>query len=246
MGRELLGVDAESSGPWMTIRIAVIGRLSRRDARHMYGELGHDVLGVDVDGAGSRSCKLAGAVLRAGTEALRRSIAAGRLGFTSSFEEAAGLPTHFIAVGTPPARRIRSRHTIYRRRDRDVGAAVDRTNGDLRQIHSAGGHRKASPGSCARTGSCRRRGRGVGTPNSCAGLRGARHAASGSTSCSASTAATAGRRVAHHLRSTHRREHPIHRYWPAAVSPGVGECVSSDEDLIHQRHGEVCGPRAPT
>ncbi|MGY4650247.1 UDP-glucose dehydrogenase family protein [Mycobacterium sp. URHB0021] len=92
----------------MTIRIAVYGTgyLGATQATCM-AELGHDVLGVDVDVA-----KLA--KLEAGEvpffepaleEALRRNIAAGRLRFTSSFEEAAGFAqAHFIAVGTPQKR----------------------------------------------------------------------------------------------------------------------------------------------
>jgi UDPglucose 6-dehydrogenase len=70
-------------------------------------ELGHDVLGVDVDVA-----KLA--KLEAGElpcyepeleQALQRNIAAGRLRFTSSFEEAAAsAEAHFVAVGTPQKR----------------------------------------------------------------------------------------------------------------------------------------------
>jgi len=92
----------------MTIRIAVYGTgyLGATHATCM-AELGHDVLGVDVDVA-----KLA--KLEAGEvpffepaleEALQRNIAAGRLRFTSSFDEAAGFAqAHFIAVGTPQKR----------------------------------------------------------------------------------------------------------------------------------------------
>ncbi|MDM7490514.1 UDP-glucose/GDP-mannose dehydrogenase family protein [Rhodococcus sp. CSLK01-03] len=67
-------------------------------------ELGHEVLGVDVDKA-----KLA--KLEAGEvpfyepgleEVLRRNVDAGRLRFTSSYEEAAAFAdAHFIGVGTP-------------------------------------------------------------------------------------------------------------------------------------------------
>ncbi|PTR23460.1 UDPglucose 6-dehydrogenase [Rhodococcus sp. OK519] len=67
-------------------------------------ELGHEVLGVDVDPA-----KLA--KLEAGEvpfyepgleEVLRRNIDAGRLQFTSSYEEAAAFAdVHFLGVGTP-------------------------------------------------------------------------------------------------------------------------------------------------
>lgn len=92
----------------MTIHIAVYGT-GYLGATHATGmaELGHDVLGVDVDEA-----KLA--KLDAGQvpffepeleEALQRNVRAGRLRFTSSFEQAATFAdAHFIAVGTPQKR----------------------------------------------------------------------------------------------------------------------------------------------
>jgi UDPglucose 6-dehydrogenase len=92
----------------MTVRIAVYGT-GYLGATHATGmaELGHDVLGVDVDVA-----KLA--KLEAGEvpfyepeleEALQRNITAGRLRFASSFEEAATFAdAHFVAVGTPQKR----------------------------------------------------------------------------------------------------------------------------------------------
>ena len=92
----------------MPVRIAVYGT-GYLGATHATGmaELGHDVLGVDVDVA-----KLA--KLEAGEvpfyepeleEALQRNIAAGRLRFASSFEEAATFAdAHFVAVGTPQKR----------------------------------------------------------------------------------------------------------------------------------------------
>ena len=144
----------------MTIRIAVYGT-GYLGATHATGmaELGHDVLGVDVDVA-----KLA--KLEAGEvpffepeleEALQRNIAAGKLRFTSSFEQAAAFAdAHFIAVGTPQKRgEFAADMQVYRRRHRDLGAAVDRTDGDLRQIHGARGHREATQGSCARAGARR-------------------------------------------------------------------------------------------
>ncbi|WAM16829.1 UDP-glucose dehydrogenase family protein [Rhodococcus sp. JS3073] len=89
----------------MTTRIAVFGTgyLGATHAACM-AELGHDVLGVDVDPA-----KLA--KLESGEvpfyepgleEVLQRNIAAGRLRFTSSYEEAAAFAdVHFLGVGTP-------------------------------------------------------------------------------------------------------------------------------------------------
>ncbi|MDH6280509.1 UDP-glucose dehydrogenase family protein [Prescottella agglutinans] len=67
-------------------------------------ELGHQVLGVDVDE--SKLAKLAAGEVpfyEPGLdEVLQRNIAAGRLRFTSSYEEAAEFADiHFIGVGTP-------------------------------------------------------------------------------------------------------------------------------------------------
>jgi len=69
-----------------------------------YAELGYEVLGFDVDEA-----KIAG--LAAGVvpfhepgldELLRRNIAAGRLRFSTDYQEAAEFgDVHFICVGTP-------------------------------------------------------------------------------------------------------------------------------------------------
>ncbi|ORL28707.1 UDP-glucose 6-dehydrogenase [Prescottella equi] len=89
----------------MPLRISVFGTgyLGATHAACM-AELGHEVLGVDVDPA-----KLA--KLEAGEvpfyepgleEVLRRNIAAGRLRFTASYEEAATFAdVHFLGVGTP-------------------------------------------------------------------------------------------------------------------------------------------------
>ncbi len=67
-------------------------------------ELGHEVLGVDVDP--DKLAKLeAGEVpfYEPGLEdLLQRNLASGRLRFTSSYEEAASFATvHFLGVGTP-------------------------------------------------------------------------------------------------------------------------------------------------
>ena len=67
-------------------------------------ELGHSVLGVDIDEA--KLAKLAGGELpffEPGLpEVLRRNIKAGRLRFTTSYQEAADFAdVHFVAVGTP-------------------------------------------------------------------------------------------------------------------------------------------------
>lgn len=92
----------------MSIRMAVFGTgyLGATHAACM-AELGHEVLGVDVDVE-----KIAR--LRAGevpfyepglTELLQRNIENGRLAFTTSYEEAAEFgDVHFLGVGTPQRR----------------------------------------------------------------------------------------------------------------------------------------------
>ena len=86
-------------------RIAVFGTgyLGATHAACM-AELGHDVLGVDID-AGKLAKLAAGEVpfyepgLR---DVLKRNVDSGRLRFTSSYEEAAEFANvHFIAVATP-------------------------------------------------------------------------------------------------------------------------------------------------
>ncbi|PVY26698.1 UDP-glucose dehydrogenase family protein [Williamsia muralis] len=90
------------------MRISVLGTgyLGATHAACM-AELGHDVIGVDVDTA-----KIA--LLQAGElpfyepglrEVLRRNIGSGRLRFTASIQEAAEFANiHFLAVGTPQKR----------------------------------------------------------------------------------------------------------------------------------------------
>ncbi|OUS95123.1 UDP-glucose/GDP-mannose dehydrogenase family protein [Rhodococcus sp. NCIMB 12038] len=87
------------------MRIAVFGAgyLGATHAACM-AELGHDVMGVDVDAA--KLAKLsAGEVpfYEPGLEdVLRRNVAAGRLRFTSSYEHAAAFAAvYFVGVGTP-------------------------------------------------------------------------------------------------------------------------------------------------
>ncbi|RVW09328.1 UDP-glucose/GDP-mannose dehydrogenase family protein [Prescottella agglutinans] len=89
----------------MSASVAVFGTgyLGATHAACM-AELGHQVLGVDVDE--SKLAKLAAGEVpfyEPGLdEVLQRNIAAGRLRFTSSYEEAAEFADiHFIGVGTP-------------------------------------------------------------------------------------------------------------------------------------------------
>ncbi|PCK24044.1 UDP-glucose dehydrogenase family protein [Rhodococcus qingshengii] len=89
----------------MSVRIAVFG-LGYLGATHALcmAELGHDVVGVDVDAA-----KVA--MLQSGQlpfyepglgDVLERNLAAGRLRFTTSYADAAQFArVHFLAVGTP-------------------------------------------------------------------------------------------------------------------------------------------------
>jgi UDPglucose 6-dehydrogenase len=91
----------------MTLRLSVIGTgyLGATHAACM-AELGYEVIGVDID-----PTKVA--ILQSGTvpfyepgldEVLARNIAAGRLRFTTSLEEAGTFASiHFICVGTPQA-----------------------------------------------------------------------------------------------------------------------------------------------
>jgi UDPglucose 6-dehydrogenase len=92
----------------MGLRIAVFGTgyLGATHAACM-AELGHDVLGVDVDTV--KLAKLAAGVApfyEPGLdEVVKNNVDAGRLQFTSSYEEAAEFANlHFIAVATPQKR----------------------------------------------------------------------------------------------------------------------------------------------
>jgi UDPglucose 6-dehydrogenase len=89
------------------VKISVIGcgYLGAVHAASM-AELGHDVVGIDVDAA-----KIA--MLTAATapfyepgfeELLGRSLASGRLRFSSRMADAAGAQVHFLCVGTPQKR----------------------------------------------------------------------------------------------------------------------------------------------
>ncbi|SIR69729.1 UDP-glucose dehydrogenase family protein [Williamsia sterculiae] len=90
----------------MRLTVLGTGYLGATHAACM-AELGHEVLGVDVDAA-----KLA--KLQAGEvpfyepgleEIVQRNLSAGRLRFTSSYQEAADFAdVHFLAVGTPQKR----------------------------------------------------------------------------------------------------------------------------------------------
>ncbi|MGW5321818.1 UDP-glucose dehydrogenase family protein [Rhodococcus pyridinivorans] len=89
----------------MTCRISVlgVGYLGATHAACM-AELGHEVMGVDTDPA--KLSKLAAGEVPFYepelSEILQKNISAGRLTFTSSYDDAAAFAdVHFIAVGTP-------------------------------------------------------------------------------------------------------------------------------------------------
>ncbi|WP_032406134.1 UDP-glucose dehydrogenase family protein [Rhodococcoides fascians] len=90
----------------MRITVFGTGYLGATHAACM-AELGHDVLGVDVDESKLRKLE-SGEVpfWEPGlTEVLQRNIAAGRLRFTASYAEAAEFAeVHFLGVGTPQRR----------------------------------------------------------------------------------------------------------------------------------------------
>lgn len=69
-------------------------------------KLGHDVVGIDVDGAKVASLSAGEApFFEPGLpELLAESLATGRLRFSTQIAEAAGSAVHFIAVGTPQKR----------------------------------------------------------------------------------------------------------------------------------------------
>ncbi|MFC5330038.1 UDP-glucose dehydrogenase family protein [Brachybacterium fresconis] len=86
----------------MKISVIGIGYLGAVHAASM-AELGHDVIGLDVDPARV-------AALQAGRapfhepgfeELLRRGLASGRLRFTTDYEELAHADVHFLGLGTP-------------------------------------------------------------------------------------------------------------------------------------------------
>lgn len=103
--RSLLGRPIKSRKVVRSMRIAVFGTgyLGATHAACM-AELGHEVIGVDVDPAKVARLQSGDApFFEPGLpELLRRHTASGRLRFTSSYELAAwSADVHFIAVGTP-------------------------------------------------------------------------------------------------------------------------------------------------
>src|SRR4051812_41721632 len=84
-------------------------------------ELGHEVIGVDVDPAKVQALSAGEApFFEPGLPDILRSAAAtGRLAFTTSLAQVKGAKVHFIAVGTPQSRGSNSADMTY------VDAAID-------------------------------------------------------------------------------------------------------------------------
>ena len=99
------------------MRMTVIGTgyLGATHAACM-AELGHEVLGVDVDETKIEALKNSKVPFYEPglPEVLERNIEAGRLGFTTSYAEAAAFGrVHFIGVGTPQQRGSYAADTRY-------------------------------------------------------------------------------------------------------------------------------------
>jgi UDPglucose 6-dehydrogenase len=86
----------------MKLSVVGCGYLGAVHAAAM-AELGHEVVGVDVDGAKIASLSRGEPPFHEPglTEVLASALASGRLRFSTDIAEAAGASVHFIAVGTP-------------------------------------------------------------------------------------------------------------------------------------------------
>ena len=104
------------------MRVSVIGcgYLGAVHAASM-AELGHEVVGIDVDAAKiARLAKGEAPFFEPGLpELLRSAVASGRLTFSTDMADAAGATVHFIAVGTPQLKGSYSADLSY------VDAAVE-------------------------------------------------------------------------------------------------------------------------
>src|SRR6478672_3737886 len=89
----------------MKISVIGCGYLGAVHAASMV-ELGHDVVGIDVDAPKVEALSRATAPFYEPgfEELLARSLATGRLRFSTDFEDAAGARVHFVFVGTPQKR----------------------------------------------------------------------------------------------------------------------------------------------
>src|SRR6478672_13091541 len=89
----------------MKISVIGCGYLGAVHAASM-AELGHEVVGIDVDTAKMEALSQARTPFYEPgfEELLARSLATGRLRFSSDFADAAGAQVHFVCVGTPQKR----------------------------------------------------------------------------------------------------------------------------------------------
>ncbi|HYH34385.1 MAG TPA: UDP-glucose 6-dehydrogenase, partial [Nocardioides sp.] len=89
----------------MRISVVGCGYLGAVHAASM-AELGHEVVGIDVDlkKVAALSDARAPFYEPGFEELLARSLASGRLRFSSDFADAAGAQLHFVCVGTPQKR----------------------------------------------------------------------------------------------------------------------------------------------
>src|SRR3954454_4838941 len=103
----LLGIRPATGKGSAAMRISVIGcgYLGAVHAASM-DELGHEVVGIDVDYGKMESLSQARTPFyEPGFEELRgRALGSGRLRFSSDFADAAGAQVHFLCVGTPQKR----------------------------------------------------------------------------------------------------------------------------------------------
>ena len=111
----------------MKISVIGCGYLGAVHAACM-AELGHDVVGIDVDPAKVEALNAATPpIFEPGLgEALAAAIATGRLRFSTDYAQAAAADVHFIAVGTPQRRGEGAADLTY------VDAAVDALLSHLR------------------------------------------------------------------------------------------------------------------
>src|SRR5438270_5341655 len=98
-------VLAQKGDPSMRISVIGCGYLGAVHAASM-AELGHDVVGIDVDRSKVEALSQARTPFYEPgfEELLGRTLESGRLGFSSEFADAAGAAVHFLCVGTPQKR----------------------------------------------------------------------------------------------------------------------------------------------
>ena len=228
------------------MRITVIGTgyLGAVHAACM-AEIGHEVLGVDVDAAKiDRPRRGPAAVLRAGparaaaprpstpgSAALHRLARRRRREFGE---------VHFVCVGTP------QQPGSYAADLRHVDAVVDGLAPHLRRGSLVVGKSTVPVGTAARLAARvaelapRRRRRGGVEPGVPArGLRGAGHADARTGWSSASRRPRADADAARGLRPDARGGYPVHQHRPGhrRAGQGRGELLPRHQDLVHQRDG---------